>query len=186
MAPAWGTSVKRPLLGEGDMGTMEKIASILERINLVMGIISGIAIVSMTFVICFEMIARRIFGHPTMWSQDASQYLFLLVCFFAFTFTMQQDGHITFSLLLDRVKKHGIASKLFVAVSGVFGAMFCGLLIFVSAKFTIIAARFGWLSQGQTPIPSFYLFGIMCLGSILFLGTFIMKAILILFDSGKH
>lgn len=168
------------------MGTMEKIASILERINLVMGIVSGIAIMCVTFVICFEMIARRLFDHPTMWSQDTSQYLFVLICFFAFTFTMQKDGHISFGLLLDRVKKHRVTYRSFIVTSGVFGAVFCVLLIFVSAKFTILAARLGWLSQGQTPIPSFYLYGIICIGSILLLGTFIMKVILRLFDNGKR
>jgi TRAP-type C4-dicarboxylate transport system permease small subunit len=170
--------------GGGDMGTVQKIASAIERINTAMGIVSGIAIVCMTFVICFEMSARRLFNHPTIWSEDASQYLFLLVCFSAFAFTMQQDGHISFNLLSERVKREGVAARLFAATSGLFGAMFCGSLIFVNAKFTILAARFGWSTQGQTPIPSFYLYGFMCLGSVLLLITFVAKVIFLLSGGG--
>lgn len=158
------------------------IFKVVEILNRIMGIVSGVAVICLSFVIFFEMIARKVFNMPTLWSHDISIYLFLFITFLALSFTMQENGHIGFNILINHFKKSSKILKISNIISGIFGTLFCLILILTSLKLLVISAKFNWLTHGQTQIPVCYLYSIMFFGSFVLLITFLLKIMLKLFN----
>ena len=154
------------------------IFKVVEVLNRIMGIVSGVAVICLSFIIFFEAIARKVFNLPTLWSHDISLYLFIFITFLALSFTMQENGHIGFNILIKHFKKSSKILKVFNITAGIFGAFFCFLLILTSLKLLVISAKCNWLTHGHTQIPVCYLYSIMLFGSFVLLITFLSKILL--------
>jgi TRAP-type C4-dicarboxylate transport system permease small subunit len=157
--------------------------STVRRFNTVLGAIAGFGILCLSAVIFFEIISRKMFGHPTIWCFDTSIYLFLLVSFLSISYTMEEDGHVGFSFLVQRLRRFRVCLKVFTVISGIFGGLFCFVLFYVSMEVTIMAFRLQWVTQAQVPIPVFYLYAIMCFGSLALSVTFLRKIVARFFSS---
>jgi TRAP-type C4-dicarboxylate transport system permease small subunit len=161
---------------------MIKIERIIKRLNTIAGMISGVAIICLSSVIFFEVISRKVFKSPTLWTFDVSSYLFLLISFLAFTFAMQEDGHIGFNYFVERVKYKKVWAKVLTIFSGIAGASFCVLFFYENFRQTIMAFKLNWMTRGMTEIPAYYLYTLMCIGGLMLLITFLMKTIMNLFN----
>lgn len=155
---------------------LKKTYLVLKRINRIMCYIGGFAVLSLTAATIFEMISRFGFGRPTVWSLDISRYFLLLVGLFSLSFTMQQDGHVYFSILIDTVPsrmRRGMA-----LVAAFFGLIFCGVLSYYSVKLSILAFQKGWGTMAHASIPLFYLYLLMGIGAIMLSLTFLFKTLI--------
>jgi TRAP-type mannitol/chloroaromatic compound transport system permease small subunit len=56
-------------------------------------------LVTLIFFTCFEVITRRIFGAPTIWTLEMSTYLFAAVCMLALGYTQRDKGHVNVDIL---------------------------------------------------------------------------------------
>ena len=166
------------------MARGEKLFQIVKKINLVLGQISGVGVICLCCVSFFEVISRKVFNYPTTWTFDVSKYLFLFVSFLAFTYTMQKDGHINFTFLVERTKHMRAFSKILALISGIFGVTFCFFFFYETVVLDVLAIKLKWITRGLATIPIFYLYTIMCVGSLMLLITFLVKAIRSLSDSG--
>ena len=164
------------------MNWLKKQLRITKRLNSITGMIAGIGILCLAAITVFETVSRKVFNHPTIWSFDISKYLFLFVSFSAFTFTMQENGHIGFGFLIERVKGSPAWHKFLTIISGIFGTLFSFFLLYEAVILNTMAIKYNWMTRGLTRIPIFYLYTLMCLGSLFFLITFLMKTITALFD----
>jgi len=147
------------------------------KINTFCGFVSGVAVICLSGVTVFETFSRKILNSPTTWSFDTSKYLFLLISFFAFTFTMRENGHISFDFLAIRAEKSRSWSLVLALVSGIFGSVFCFFLFYASLALNLMAFKYGWMTRGVTQIPAWYLYTAMCAGSLLLLITFLIKTV---------
>lgn len=56
-------------------------------------------LLSLIFFTCFEVITRRIFGAPTIWTLEMSTYFFSAVCMLALGYTQKDKAHVNVDIL---------------------------------------------------------------------------------------
>jgi len=74
-------------------------ASIIEKLSLVLGYISGCFVLLMMFIIIFDVVMRHIFNRPTIWADEISCYLLVGIAFLGSAYTLITGGHIRVELI---------------------------------------------------------------------------------------
>lgn len=65
----------------------------------------AVLILAIGIVVSYEVIARWVFGAPTIWAQEIAVYLLIACAFFGFAPTMQAGEHIQIDLLAKRLRE---------------------------------------------------------------------------------
>ncbi len=82
---------------------METFERLLDWVIKLFRLISGMALVGMMLITCFEVILRG-FGHPVFGAVDMIGFLAVLCLAFAMPYTHATQGHVGVDLLIQRLK----------------------------------------------------------------------------------
>lgn len=82
----------------GDIG-----AKLFDRFLELTGLISGIICAGIMFSLCYEVIARKLFRHPTIWALDVSSLGLLFATLIAAAWVLKHEGHVKVDVLLLRL-----------------------------------------------------------------------------------
>ncbi len=77
----------------------------MDRINMVGAIMCGIIVFVFALLAVMESILRK-FGHPTVWTLNLTQSIFIWAAFLGSAWAFQEHGHVSVDLLRDVVDKH--------------------------------------------------------------------------------
>lgn len=100
LSTVMGTLTIRPTAQEGTN------AGILDRLSLFMGRVTMLLIVSLVLVMFYEVIARYVFEHPTLWANELSLWMAGGIFLFSGLYAMQQRSHIRIYLLYDMMPRN--------------------------------------------------------------------------------
>lgn len=85
---------------------MEKIFrlydKVTESLSRIAGIIAGVCILIVAFIVVYEIIMRDLFNAPTEWVLEISTYLIIVAGFFGLAVTLRRRGHIQVDFLTDK------------------------------------------------------------------------------------
>ena len=70
------------------------IAGTIDVLSDAVGIISALALLGMTAIICYEVILRSVFNSPTTWVTEISTYVFVAVVFLGLASAQKANRHI--------------------------------------------------------------------------------------------
>jgi TRAP-type C4-dicarboxylate transport system permease small subunit len=89
---------------------MKLILSIIEKISLSLGYVSGGLVVLMMLSIVIDVFMRHVLNQPTIWADEISCYLLVGITFLGAAYTLMLDGHIRVEAILTRfnpkIRKH--------------------------------------------------------------------------------
>lgn len=146
---------------------IRKILKTIDTISKWTGTVSAFFIPAMMFIITYEVVARYVFGAPTIWAMESSQYLFLATTALGGAYLLLYRRHINVSLLSDKMGKK--ARAVTEIVTSLFFFIFIVFLFYHTLETTIEAV--GGLQNSPTywgpPIYPVYL--VMTLGILLIL-----------------
>ena len=80
------------------------LLSLIEKVSLIFGYISGGFTFIMMFIIGYDVVMRHIFNDPTIWADEVSCYLLVGVTFLGAAYTLSKDGHVRIETLVDRLR----------------------------------------------------------------------------------
>ena len=80
---------------------MQKIFSVVEKINTAAATLAGFVLLFVTFAIFVDVFLRYFFNRPSIWVTEVSTYLFLYIIFLGTAYTLQKGMHIRVTFLLD-------------------------------------------------------------------------------------
>ncbi len=66
----------------------------LERLNYLLGMFCGFTAFLMMLIIVYDVAMRYIFNSPTIWADEISCYLLVIISFLGAAYTDTKDGHI--------------------------------------------------------------------------------------------
>ena len=158
------------------MTTVRLAYETIKRINLFLGYVAGCAVAALTAVTMFEMLSRFLFNQPTTWTLDISRYLLLVIGVLSLSYTMQEDGHVYFSIVVDHVSER--LRRVIAVIGTCFVLVFCGILGFYSIKLSFLSYKHGWGTMAHASIPQYYQYGVISLAAVLLCITSILKTIL--------
>ena len=155
---------------------MQKIFSVVERINTIAASLAGVVLLFVTFAIFVDVFLRYFFNRPSIWITEVSTYLFLYIIFLGTAYTLQKGMHIRVTFLLDFFNARVI--KIIDIITSLFALTFSVVLLWQTSIMTWAAFTENWTSPTMLNAPYAYIYIIMVLGSILLVVTFIGKLIL--------
>ena len=69
------------------------------RVNRVFLVLAGWLALAILAALTYDLVARNVFGAPTLWALDASRFLLLLLFFFALAPTLEAGSHVSVDVL---------------------------------------------------------------------------------------
>ena len=148
-----------------------------DRLVSLLGVISGVLLVGLTVLICFDVSARyfRLFAMP--WSLDVAEYLLYIITFFGAPWVLRDGGHIAVDIFVQQLEP--AKRRRAVLASNMIGVIVC-LVLFV------YACRTWWRSFSENifihetfVFPEWYLFSvappIFLILSVIFLQAILQK-----------
>lgn len=161
----------------------EKFYSTIKAIDGVLGIIAGFCILVITIIICYEIIARYLFHRPPIWAFDICSYLLLVVALFSGAYAMAENGHVSFTMVLERLKPK--ARRVAMIIGFILGLTYCFFLLSQSVRLGAMAINRNMYTHDQLSIPDIYLYLVIIVGALFLSVTFLVKAIIEVFDVEK-
>ena len=129
----------------------EKIRSAVKAGNLFLGYLSGLGILTMGFILTYEVFVRYVLNSPTVWVQEVSIYLFMWSMLVGAAYTLMKGKHVRIDLLFDRMPHK--TQLILDAVTGVFGVIFCAVVTQQAYKMILSSLKFGKVSATILRVP---------------------------------
>jgi len=168
---------------ERRQGVLRKAYAVVNGVDTVLGLIAGICILIITAITLYEIIARYIFHRPPFWAFDISSYLLLVVAVFSGVYAMANDGHVRFTMVVDKLRLKTRRKVMFVGL--VLGLAYCVLLFQQAIKLGIMAVQRNIYTHMQIRIPDIYLYLVIIIGAFFLCLTFLGKAIMETFSGER-
>jgi TRAP-type C4-dicarboxylate transport system permease small subunit len=128
-----------------------KLRAVVERCNLLLGMISGLGILAMGLILTFEVVSRYFFNAPTIWVQETSIYLYMWTMLAAASYTLQTGKHVHVDLAVERLPAR--PRLLVEAATSLIGALFCAIVSVQAYQMIDATVRFAKLSATPLRVP---------------------------------
>jgi len=148
---------------------------ILSKINKVLAYIAGGLIVAASLVMLFDVISRYIFGQPNLYANYIAAFMILGSAFLGTAYALQAGGHVHVEIIVDKLPR--IPRNICYTIGYLLAMVFTFFMTKSCFGFAVRAAQNNWKAQGNLPLPSVILYGIMALGAALLFLTLILRIV---------
>jgi TRAP-type C4-dicarboxylate transport system permease small subunit len=154
---------------------------LLRKVNTIfdgtIDIFASFAAVLMAFVmlsVTSEVVMRYFFESPMLWVIEVTEYCLLWLTFLATTWVLRREGHVVMDLLVNRLnlRKQAMINM----ITSVVGAAICLVITFYGVMVTIDLYQRGHFFQSILFPPSYILFLIIPIGSLMLIIQFLRRA----------
>lgn len=150
------------------MNTLRTIVNAIDTFSVWTGKLFSWLVLLLMFFTCFEVVTRRVFQAPTIWTLEMSTYVFCAVCMLALGYTQQSGGHVNVDILSanfsPKVKAicNIITFLLFLGIFSlilvIYGSMFAYDSIIINERSPSAFNALVWPSKLAMPVGAFMLF----------------------------
>ncbi len=131
-------------------------------INRIAGILSGIFILIIGFIVTYEVIMRYIFNAPTNWVLETSIYLNIGCVFLAVGITLRDNMHIFVDTLISRFSNRN--QMILQLIGLLLGFIFCFILSYKGLQMALNSYRIHEVSPTPLHVPLFLPYSFIPLG----------------------
>lgn len=127
---------------------MKILAKILKSIDLVndnLGKYASFLVLAVMAIICYEIIARSVFGLPTIWAHELSTYPFAILILLGGAYAMRHKAHVNVDIFHSRLSPRGRAI-LDICTSSFF-YLFIVVLVWIGTTEAIYSVKVNETSQ---------------------------------------
>ena len=123
----------------------------VERLSHCAGVIAGLCILAVAFIVVYEIIMRGVFNSPTEWVLEISTYLIIVAGFLGLAVTLRKRGHIKVDFVQGRLNEQ-TRRVLEIITTSLSLMLFC--IFFVeSAELVRLSHEFNKLSPSILRFP---------------------------------
>ncbi len=108
---------------------MNSLLNLIDNISNWTGKAVSFLIVALTFLVCFEVVARYLLNRPTIWAHESSAMLFGAYIILGGAYTLYNRGHVNMDVVYGRFTPKGKA--LIDVITFLFFFLFCGALLWM-------------------------------------------------------
>lgn len=150
------------------MNTIQMIINLIDKFSIWTGKFFSWLVLLLMFLTCYEVITRRLFGSPTIWTLEISTYIFCGVCMLALGYTQQSGGHVNVDIFSSKFSPKlkailNIVSfccfvGLFSGVLFIYGCFFAYDSVIINERSPSAFNALVWPSKLVMPIGALMLF----------------------------
>ena len=125
---------------------MKSFRNVVEKGNLLLGYVSGLGILLMGLMLCYEVVCRYFFKAPTIWAQETSIYLFIWTMLAGSAYTLQKGKHVRIDLLIEHLSLR--TQHIIEMITSFVGMVFCAIVSWQA--YEMISASVGYSKVSAT------------------------------------
>lgn len=152
---------------------MKTIVGFLTKFNRICGYIAGVFVLGSAAVMLYDVFSRYVFKAPSLYAPYIAAFLVLGAAFVGTAYALQAGGHVHVEIIVDKLKP--LPRKICYTIGYCFSIVFVYFLTRACWKYATEAVINNWKAQGNLPIPSVILYGVMVFGSALLGITLLVK-----------
>jgi len=84
---------------------MKAIVSIIDQMNEWLGKAASWLLLPLVLIVCFDVVARKLFNFSRIWIMDLEWHLFALIFLLAAGYTLKHNRHVRVDLFYDKFEK---------------------------------------------------------------------------------
>lgn len=112
------------------------LAGAIDMLSEAAGVISALALLGMTAIVCYEVISRSVFNEPTTWVTEISTYVFVAVVFLGLASAQKANRHIQVEILVNQLSA-GRRDRVELVALWI-GLVFVAVSVWQMARFTFL------------------------------------------------
>lgn len=120
----------------GDAPRPSTVSGSIDVLSDAAGIISALALLGMTGIVCYEVIARSVFNAPTTWVTEISTYVFVAIVFLGLASAQKANRHIQVEVFVSQLSPAWRDRVELVALWT--GLLFVAVAVWQMARFTFL------------------------------------------------
>jgi len=149
------------------MKTLEIVGHFISKINRLTGQICSFLIYPLIFVVMFEVIARYVFRHPTMWAHDTGTMIFGAYIVLAGGYTLLYKGHVTVDILWRRLSTR--TQAIVDLFTYLLMLLFCSMLLWKGIEMVELSWRISEVTITPARLPIYPIKVTLVVGAVLVL-----------------
>lgn len=83
---------------------MKRLVNLIDLLNEWMGKAASWLLVPLVLIVCFDVVARKLFNFSRIWIMDVEWHLFSLIFLLAAGYTLKKNQHVRVDLFYDKFK----------------------------------------------------------------------------------
>jgi TRAP-type C4-dicarboxylate transport system permease small subunit len=152
---------------------MSRFCESYTRLGRQMALVSGFLVLVISLFSSFEVVMRYFLNSPTSWTFELSRYLMLVLIWFGATGTLQNDSHISVDFVVERIPDK--IGRMVTVFGYAIALVYCMVVMCQTWIFYLKAVSNNWVTLGNFPIPSSWLYLVIFVGSVFLCLAFIQK-----------
>ena len=149
-------------------------SGLFDRVLYWMAVVAAATLVAVTLSVVYEVVARYVFGRPTSWAIDFSEYALLVCLFYATAGVLAQDAHIRIDIFIVLCPPKLV--RMLNLVASVIGSFSCAVFCCVAVIAVWEAYRDAEVIWRSIIVPKWLVWSAMPIGSFLLTIQFIRRA----------
>ena len=131
------------------LGRLYELA--IKRVSLTAADIAGVGVFFMMFAITLDVFLRRVFNAPTIWANEASSYLLLVMVFMGAAYALREKAHIRIDVVVTKLPRR--VQDWMQVISSIIFLIFTGILGYFTWSIFMDTVRFAETSRSLWDIP---------------------------------
>lgn len=152
---------------------MKSIVGFITKFNRICGYIAGSFVLGAAAVMLYDVFCRYALNSPSLYAPYIAAFLVLGAAFVGTAYALQAGGHVHVEIIVDKLKP--LPRKICYTIGYCFSIIFVFFLTRACWQFAVKAVAENWKAQGNLPLPSVILYGVMVFGSVALLITLLVK-----------
>jgi TRAP-type C4-dicarboxylate transport system permease small subunit len=146
---------------------------ILKKINKICAYLAGMFVLIAAIVMLYDVVVRYTLNSPSLYAPFIAAFLVLGSIFIGVSYSFQTGGQVYIEIFVDKLPS--LPRKICFTIGYCMSLFFVGALTKACWQYMIQAAENNWKAQGNLPIPSAILYGVMVIGTSLLMLSVALK-----------
>ncbi|MBI4187503.1 MAG: TRAP transporter small permease [Chloroflexi bacterium] len=152
---------------------MKLLTRFLDSAINVFSFFGSVLLVLVMLLVVTDVVLRYFFNRPLLWVFDVTEYSLVFITFLAAAWLLKKESYVVMDFLLIRLSQK--TQAVVNTVTSVISALVCLVLVWYGTDVTLDLFRLGIREQTQLRAPSFALYAIIPIGSLLLFAQFLRK-----------
>jgi C4-dicarboxylate transporter DctQ subunit len=130
---------------------MRTIITSIEYLQRMIVYLSAVLMALLAIFVFYEVVARYVFGAPTIWTNEISSYILQFIVFFSMGYLLIKDDHLKVTFFIDKLK--GKAKKALLIINVLLVLPYAGILMIYGWQITLSSYERASVSPTLLAVP---------------------------------
>ena len=147
------------------MKILNRLGQVFDHLLWIFAVVSAVLIIAMTLLTDYQVFMRYVFGKPSFWAAEVTEYTLAAIASLGFSYTLKLRRHISVDILAERFPRR---AKKYLSIATSILSFFCFVVLAVlSFQLWREAILIGQTTYTRLAVPFGFLYGYVFIGMLM-------------------